>query len=138
MTILSPGLFAAALIALILTVAAVFFVGRRGPWGSLWTFFLVLFLALWTVSIYVVPIGPVYWGIAWIPLAVAGIIVTILLIAAMPHAHHSRDEVSITATSKEGGKTDLPHTPVGRFFWALIILLVIAIVVGMVNPQVAL
>lgn len=137
MNIAYSGLFAAALIALILTVVSVFFLGKRGPWGSMWTFFLVLFLTLSVVSIYVAPIGPVYWGIAWIPIVVAGLIVTILLIAAMPHPvkNNSRDgngEDDITARS------DFPVTPVGRFFWALIILFVIAIIIGMANPQVAL
>lgn len=79
------GLFAAALIALILAVVCVFFLGHKGPWGSLWTFFLVLFLALSMVSIYAAPIGPVYWGVAWIPITVAGILMTILFISAMPH-----------------------------------------------------
>jgi hypothetical protein len=127
------GLFAAALIALILTVVAVFFLGKRGPWGSIWTFFLVLFLTLCTVSIYVAPIGPVYWGVAWIPITIAGIIATILLIAAMPHPHADRDEVHVGKNT-----TDVPATPAGRFFWVLIILVIIAIVVGMLNPQSAL
>src|SRR4051794_38751366 len=89
------GLFAAALISLILTLVSAFFLGKRGPWGSLWTFFLVLFLTLCTVSIYIVPIGPIYWGIAWIPITIAGIIVTILLIAAMPH------QIKMDAQEKE-------------------------------------
>lgn len=131
------GLFAAALIALMFTVSSAIFLGRRGPWGSMWTFFLVLFLALAMVSIYVVPIGPVYWGIAWMPIVIAGVIVTVLLIAAMPHPVHKggraeqdRDDVNDTP--------DFPVTPVGRFFWVLIILFVIAIIVGMANPQHAL
>jgi hypothetical protein len=125
------GLFAAALISLILTVTAVFFLGKRGPWGSIWTFFLVLFLTLWTLSIYIVPIGPVYWGIAWIPLTIAGLIVTALLLAAMPHPPVDRGQPDKAAVDVKSG---LP----GHFFWALIILFVIAIIVGMANPQKAL
>jgi hypothetical protein len=137
MSIAYSGLFAAALIALILTVTSVFFLGKRGPWGSIWTFFLVLFLTLSTVSVYVAPIGPVYWGIAWIPIVVAGVIITILLIAAMPHpvrrdSRGEKEEDDITS------KPNFPVTPVGRFFWALVILFVIAIIIGMANPQSAL
>jgi hypothetical protein len=109
MSIIYPGLFAAALISLILTVASVFFLGKRGPWGSIWTFFLVLFLTLCTVSIYIAPIGPVYWGVAWIPITIAGIIVTILLIAAMPHPVHSDIQVNRnTNTTKPVAESDLP------------------------------
>lgn len=131
------GLFAAALVALILAVVCVFFLGQRGPWGSLWTFFLVLFLALSMVSIYAAPIGPVYWGVAWIPITVAGIIMTILLISAMPHPRqNARTNENINTGPIE--KSDLPSTPVGRLFWVLIILLVIAIIIGLANPQTAL
>lgn len=138
MNIAYTGLFAAALIALVLTISSAFFLGNRGPWGSMWTFFLVLFLALSTVSIYVAPIGPMYRGIAWVPIVVAGVIVTVLLIAAMPHsvdkkpARGEKEGDDITASA------EFPTTPVGRFFWVLIILLVIAIIIGMVNPQLAL
>lgn len=126
------GLFGAALIALVLTVTAVFFLGKRGPWGSVWTFFLVLFLTLWTISIYVAPIGPRYWGIAWIPIGIAGVILTVLLISAMPHPRDATDqEVSVVPDAKH----ELPYRPVGKFFWVLIILLVIAIFIGMLNPQ---
>ena len=130
-----PGLFAAALISLILTVTSVFFLGKRGPWGSIWTFFLVLFLTLWTVSIYAAPIGPLYWGVAWIPITIAGLIITALLISAMPHTHDAPDKdigVATNATHR------LPDRPVGKFFWVLIILFVIAIFIGMMNPQKAL
>ena len=137
MNIAYSGLFAAALIALVLTVASVFFLGRKGPWGSMWTFFLVLFLTLSTVSIYVAPIGPVYWGIAWIPIVVAGIIVTLLLMAAMPHPVH-KDARGDSDASEVYAKPDFPVTPVGRFFWVLVILFVIAIIIGMANPQSAL
>jgi hypothetical protein len=136
MTIVYSGLFAAALVSLILTLVSVFFLRKRGPWGSIWTFFLVLFLTLWTVSIYVAPVGPMYWGIAWIPIVIAGIILTALLIAAMPHPGQSRDQVKeYTETTSIDGKSDFPATPIGRFFWVLIILFVIAIIIGMANPQ---
>lgn len=137
MNIAFPGLFAAALIALILTVVSVFFLGKRGPWGSMWTFFLVLFLTLSTVSIYAAPIGPRYWGIAWIPIVVAGIIVTILLIAAMPHPTR-KDGRDDKEANEVYAKPDFPVTPVGRFFWVLVIMFIIAIIIGMANPQSAL
>jgi hypothetical protein len=135
MSILYSGLFAAALISIILAVVSVFFLGKKGPWGSMWTFFLVLFLALSTVSIYAAPIGPVYWGVAWIPITIAGIIITILLIAAMPHPGQNTRTNKTISEAAPVSKADFPVTPVGRFFWALIILFVIAIIIGMANPQ---
>jgi hypothetical protein len=134
------GLFAAAFVSLILTIVSVFFLRKRGPWGSIWTFFLVLFLALGTLSVYITPIGPVYWGIAWLPITIAGIIITILLIAAMPHETR-KDGPPIEQGLNPAlapKSMELASSPVGRFFWVLIILLVIAIMIGMSNPQSAL
>ena len=131
------GLFAAALVSLILTVVSVFFLKRRGPWGSIWIFFLVLFLTLGTVSVYITPIGPVYWGVAWFPITIAGILITILLIAAMPHREYRSQDVDDNI-AKPVSNAELPATPVGRFFWVLVILFVIAIMVGIMNPQRAL
>jgi hypothetical protein len=138
MNVAYSGLFAAALIALVLTITSVFFLGKRGPWGSIWTFFLVLFLTLWTVSIYVAPIGPVYWGVAWIPVVLAGIIVTALLIAAMPHNEkgYNEREVDVAGVRNEPDRSSTHGA--GKFFWVLIILFVAAIIIGMVNPQKAL
>ena len=137
MNVAYSGLFAAALIALVLTITSVFFLGKRGPWGSIWTFFLVLFLTLWTVSIYVAPIGPVYWGVAWIPIAIAGLIVTALLIAAMPHGDRAYREREVDVAGARN-EPDRSMHGAGRFFWILVILFVAAIIIGMVNPQKAL
>jgi hypothetical protein len=129
------GLVAALLISLLLTLISVFLFRRKGPWGSAWTFFLVVFLTLWVVSIYIAPIGPIYIGIAWAPLIIAGILLTILLIASMPTANDWRDE-SIKSTSET--KKESLQRPVSRFFWVLIVLLAMAIMIGMMNPQKAL
>ncbi|HYF67409.1 MAG TPA: hypothetical protein VD884_04700 [Ohtaekwangia sp.] len=134
------GFLAALTIALLLTILSVFVFKRSGPWGTAWSFFLVLFLGLWALSLYVRAIGPVYWGVSWLPIVFGGIMLSILLIAVMPDASHLRDDVN--REKKAGRPTDIrPDLPIpkaGRFFWILIILFVIAILIGMVNPQMAL
>jgi hypothetical protein len=136
-----PGLLAALVVALLLTVISVA-IGRRGPWGASWAFFLVLFLALWMVAIYIPAAGPVYLGIAWLPIIIAGILLALLLAAAIPDVNHWRDEsIRDTETSKVTGldnKPDIRQTRIGRFFWILILLMVAAIIIGMTNPQPAL
>jgi hypothetical protein len=128
------GLVAALLVSLLLTLASVFLLRRKGPWGSAWTFFLILFLALWLVSIYISPVGPIYVGVAWAPLIIAGILVTTLLIASMPSANDWRDE----SIKSEETKSQHSSRPMGRIFWILIILLAMSIMIGMMNPQKAL
>ena len=128
------GLVAALLISSFLTIIAVFLLRRKGPWGSAWTLFLVVFLALWAVSIYLAPVGPIYYGVAWAPLVIAGIILTLLLLVAMPGANDWRDESMDAKQPAKHGK----QAKVSRLFWVVIILLAIAVMIGVFNPQKAL
>lgn len=136
-----PGLFAALFIALLLTGIAVA-AGRRGPWGAAWALFLVLFLALWMVALYTRAVGPVYFGIAWLPIIIAGILLIFLLVAAIPDANHWRDEAMRNSETGKVSEADqapvVPRKGTGRLFWILILLMVAAIMIGMVNPQQAL
>lgn len=134
------GFLAALTIALLLTVIAVFVFKRSGPWGTAWSFFLVLFLGLWALSLYVRAVGPVYWGVAWLPIVFGGIMLSILLIAVVPDANHLRDNVIRERNTGRPTDTraDLTVPKAGRFFWILILLFIIAILIGMVNPQMAL
>ncbi len=129
------GLVAALLIALVLTFISAFLLRRTGPWGSAWSFFLVIFLALWAVAIYIAPVGPIYQGVAWAPLVIAGVLLAILLIASMPNANDWRDS-NIKEDSKRESSA-LPK-PINRFFWVLLVLLAAAVMIGMMNPQKAL
>jgi hypothetical protein len=128
------GLVAALVISSLLTLISVFLLKRKGPWGSAWTLFLVVFLTLWAVSIYIAPVGPIYQGVAWAPLVIAGVLLTILLIASMPGANQWRDE-SIQTDSRQ---KSVPKKNTSRLFWVLIFLLAMAVMIGMMNPQKAL
>jgi hypothetical protein len=136
------GFIAALLAAVLITAIAVLIFKRTGPWGTAWTFFLILFLALWAVSIYIRSVGPMYWGIAWLPLLVSAVIFALLLVSIVPDANHWRDEsLTNSVTSKAGQVEELDDASRprrGSLFWFLIVILVIVIVVGMVNPQMAL
>lgn len=128
------GLIAALLISSFLTIISVFLLRKRGPWGSAWTLFLVIFLALWAVAIYLAPVGPIYYGVAWAPLIIAGILLTLLLIVSMPGANQWRDE---SLESDPRPKKEVP-VKTSRLFWVFVFLLAMAIMIGMLNPQKAL
>lgn len=128
------GLVAALLISAFLTVISVFLLRKKGPWGSAWTLFLVVFLTLWAVSIYLAPVGPIYQGVAWVPLIIAGILLTLLLIASMPGANEWRDE----SMEKERAPKKVTEAKASKLFWILIVLLAMAVMIGMMNPQKAL
>jgi hypothetical protein len=125
-------------VALILTL---FFslLGMRGPWGSVWTFFLVLFLAIWTTGIYMTPIGPIFLNVAWVPIIFSGILFALLLIAVIPEVDNSKQlqreesgRVRENQELKNAGSPNAPIATMGIFFWLLITLLIVSITVGLV------
>jgi hypothetical protein len=134
-----PAFIGAFVVALMLTIVFALLLGKRGPWGSVWTFFLVLFLAILTVAIYITPFGPVYWNIAWIPIVFAGVLFSLLLVAIMPDANQMRDhEIARGSHEEHQSKYSTTHrvahtSRIGNFFWILILLFVIAIIMGMVS-----
>ena len=130
------GLLAALVVAVVMT-GIIVALGRKGPWGTVWTFFLVLFLALWIVSLYVRAVGPVHFGIAWLPIVIGGLLLTVLLLAVVPDANFRRNE-RLQKEVEVDQSNELQSTGVGRFFWVLIFLMVAAIMIGMMNPQPAL
>lgn len=119
------------LIAVIL--AAIFFYGfrRTGPWGSFWSFLLVLILGMLLFTVWSEPYGPVYWGIGWIDLLIIGLLFALLLAAASPSLRQSRD-VSEEAILPDTEPRKMPErVAVSGFFWILILLFVVLIIFGL-------
>lgn len=130
--------FGAIIIAAIISLIFYFALNARGPWGTLWTFFLVLLFAIWAGSLWISPAGPVYWGIAWIPLFFVGLVFALLL-AAIPTTSDERyiDETTETTdvnlTSEEVERrreADRTAAAVSGFFWVLLLILFIVIIIG--------
>jgi hypothetical protein len=94
--------------------------GTRGPWDSYLLFFLVVSLFAWAGGVWLVPFGPVYWGIGWLPIVFMGILVSLLLTAASPRTRRLRMK------SKEKDTTNQEsRAVVDAIFWILIICLLI-------------
>ncbi|NJK96647.1 MAG: hypothetical protein HC905_18535 [Bacteroidales bacterium] len=65
----------------------------KGPWGTLWTFFVIVFLTALIAQIWLKPFGP-YWGeIYWFPGLTAGLIIALVLAAATPVKPKNRNKV---------------------------------------------
>lgn len=123
---------AAILIALFFTLLLALALRMRGPWGSLWTIFLVILLGVWAASLWIEPAGPVYWNIAWIPLLTIGLILALVLIAATPTANEQRrlstEETDENSEASQNEKKTI--AAVSAFFWILLIILAITIIIG--------
>lgn len=140
------GILAAIVIAILISALFYFAFNARGPWGSLWTFFLVLLLVVWAASLWIRPIGPVYWGVSWVPLIFIGLIFALLL-AAIPtyddetEVRLPEEDVVIDETHPESRRTEIERrreaagaaVAVGWIFWTFIIFLLIAIFIGILG-----
>lgn len=132
------GILAAIVIAVL--ISAIFYYGfsARGPWGSFWTFFLVLLLIVWAASLWTRPVGPVYWGVAWIPLFFIGLIFALLL-AAIPTYDTTPEEEAIIDQEILAEEPELARrreaeassaAAVGWFFWLFIAILFFVAIIG--------
>lgn len=126
---------AAVIIAFILTLI---FAGlkQRGPWGSLWTFFLIVLLATWAIGALFNPIGPSVWGIYFLPFLIVGVFVAVLL-AAVTQAEPFKDrprEVRGAMDDDEARKVSVGAS-IGMLFWLLVVFLVILLITQYVGEN---
>ncbi|MFL5753257.1 MAG: hypothetical protein ACJ76F_07620 [Bacteroidia bacterium] len=109
---------AALLVTVLLMILFSFFLKR--PMKGLGVFFIIVFLATWTGQLWIVPFGPVQWGIAWIPLFITALFFSLLFFAISPPVASKNPDVTEEA----------PLIALGLFFWIIVILLIVAIVIG--------
>ena|ERR1035437_2807489 len=120
------SIFAAFIIALLFSL---FFSSgyRKGsslvPLGM---FFLILFMATLAGHYWVVPFGPILWGVAWLPLIFIGIISALLFVAPSPRT-------KIRAVDAKAEEADLAVTGISIFIWVLFIVFLIAVIAGITN-----
>jgi hypothetical protein len=117
----------AAVLLVVFLVGSFVFYGlkRRGPWGSFWTFILVIFLGVILFDLWSEPIGPLYYGIAWVDLVIVSLIFAFLLAAATPGAPPVKKEEDAVSTDSPGARNTA--VAVGMFFWFLVALFILAI-----------
>ena len=113
----------AFLIAIFLTVIFVYGFGSKGSWASTLSFFLVIFLGVWASSLWIVASGPFIFNVSWIPLLYIGIIISLLLAAAIPVSRKESED-----PGKVAEKT--AYHGFNAYFWILIVALGFSILIG--------
>ncbi len=118
-------------IILAIIIGALFYYAfrSRGPWGSFWSFFLILLLGGIAAEAWMEPIGPQYWDISWVPTLLVMLVLALILAASTPTQRESAQGKSTRAPSRNSPtKRETAAAALGGFFWILtLILLVIAI-----------
>lgn len=121
----------ALLIALLLPVS-----GRRGPAGfaGFFFFFLIFLFAGWAASLWLVPVGPVFYGVYWLGPLVVTLLLALILMAVIPASkpRSGADEV-VRSEPETDTKTNVRYA-VGIgftiFFWIAMIGLLVAVYAG--------
>jgi hypothetical protein len=118
------------IVLIALFVGWIFYYGfkKTGPWGSFWSFILIIFLGTLFVDAWAEPLGPLYYGVAWFDLIFVGLIFAFFLAAATPRSPRKRDEQIIVEEAP--AETGSAAAALGVFFWFLLIFFLIAIFFG--------
>jgi len=116
-----------ALAVLITAVFAIVF-KQRGPWGSLWAFFLIIFLAIWAAGLWVRPYGIETFGITWVPVAFFGVLFALVVSAAAPPSNRRTMQKEEKIDPEAKNKPAL--VAFSAYFWLLMVVLAIAIILG--------
>lgn len=125
-------LFFIFVIALLITLLFGIGFGRTGPWGSLIAFFVVLFLAVWAIAGWLVPTGPLLFGLAWIPILIIAVVIGLLLASMYPHNYRAPQVETISEVKAEEKQLERTTRALDFFFWFLVFLLIGIIILGFV------
>jgi len=121
--------FGAMLLALIICLIFSLTFERDSVGAFIWLFVLIA-LPLWFAALWMEPVGPVLWGVAWFQLLLIAIIITLLIAAAAPLGYYNRlraGDPEYKLDSDEDlrrGATD--------FFWIFVVLMLLLILAGYV------
>src|SRR5688572_12536836 len=119
------GLIGAMVLAVI--VAFIFAPYRRGnSLVPLIVLFAVLFFAGYAAQFWIVPFGPVMWGVSWFPVLLV-ILIFALLFSAQPT--HRRTPVQSEVTD------NAPAIAISVFIWILFLILLAAVIIGIFYPH---
>ncbi len=105
---------------------------RRGPWASLWAFFLVIFLAAWAGGLWISPAGPLFVGIYWLPIILVAFVFAVLLAGVGRPGRPQPKVETITEVKEEETAVEKVFDV---FFWLLLISLILIIVLGYIVPE---
>ncbi len=91
------------------------------PHTPLWSLFVLFFFVIWAGGLWMAPVGPTHFGIVWLPFTLVAIMMSVLVVALMPHR---TGPAQLAETNRE------IQAGLGLFFWVLVLGLVVAIIVA--------
>ncbi len=120
-------------IAVILAMLFASLLKQKGPWDNFWIFLLVVFFGVWGVSLWFNPIGPLWYGVAWVDLLFVGLFLALFLSAAGEANNKSKKYRKEVDLVEEAKKDQAALTMFGIFFWLFLGALFTLVVVGAIR-----
>ncbi|MFO8129526.1 MAG: hypothetical protein R6T99_06455 [Bacteroidales bacterium] len=124
-----PEVIFSIIAALLVGVLFYYIFRYSGPWGSFWTFLLVLVLAGLAAAAWIEPIGPAAWNVAWLPILFVILLFALFLAAATTPDDRRRIRTRRPVDTETPGEEAAAVT-LGIFFWIFIVFLVFAAIWG--------
>jgi hypothetical protein len=118
------GILITIIFAIIISGLFYYVFKSTGPWGTFWTFVVILILAGLAGSFWITPVGPAVYNVAFIPTLFVIFVFALILAAASP----PRNRKSNRYNREKPAEDEAGALAIGAFFWILMsILLMIAI-----------
>jgi hypothetical protein len=121
------GVILTIIIAVVVGIFFYYAFRTSGPWGRLWSFITILILAGLAGSVWVTPVGPSFYDVAWVPAFLVILFVALLLTAAAPPVRKDRQD---TPAERDKEPTPTVYAVMGLFFYILVFFLFFAILYG--------
>jgi hypothetical protein len=103
-----------------------------GPWGSFWTFVIILVLAGIAASAWL-PAGPVFYNLPWLPILFVVLMVALLIAAAGPARRRTTETNPTPAVQPQKIENKPAVVAISSLFWIFLILLIIAAITGIMR-----
>ncbi|MFW6219156.1 MAG: hypothetical protein ACOC3S_03460 [Bacteroidota bacterium] len=123
-------------IAIVITLVFPYVFKSRGPWNSMWAFFIILLLTLFAAGLWIIPAGPQWNEVAWVPLLFVGVLFALILAAATytkPYGEELNTNKPREINEEVSKNTIATMAAFGLFFWLLLISLIVIIAIGLTN-----
>jgi len=132
------SILVSAFCALLFSLLLVYGLRRRvpGPLKGILFLFLIIFMFTWAVGSWLVPVGPVYWGISWLGYLLVAIVVSLLLATLLPTFRpRSRiiPKAEVDETVKNRELSRALEVTFGILFWVMILVLFILAMIRVIR-----
>jgi len=132
------SILVSAVCALLFSLLLVYGLRRRvpGPLNGILFLFLIIFMFTWAVGSWLVPVGPVHWGISWLGYLLVAVVVSLLLATLLPPFRPRsriipKAEVDETVRNREFSRT--LEVTFGILFWVMILVLFILAMIRVIR-----